>query len=156
MIGPMDENSDRRRFRDLVVRRWRALLRSLALIVLAVALVVILVSTGGDDGFAQVDPDNPTRTYFFVFLLVAADAVIPVFPGETTLNAASTFAADGDLELWLVIVLGADNPTARAGSQELSCCGGARLPRPRCSRAAGVRTLRPRATVRDQRDDGDE
>jgi hypothetical protein len=33
--------------------------------------------------------------------------VIPIFPGETTLNAASAFAADGDLELWLVIVLGA-------------------------------------------------
>ena len=42
-----------------------------------------------------------------MFFLVAADAVIPIFPGETTLNAASTFAANGDLELWLVIVLGA-------------------------------------------------
>jgi membrane protein DedA with SNARE-associated domain len=42
-----------------------------------------------------------------VFFLVAADAVIPIFPGETTLNAASTFTANGDLELWLVIVLGA-------------------------------------------------
>jgi membrane-associated protein len=68
---------------------------------------VILVSTGGDDGFTQISPDDPSRTYFFVFFFVAADAVIPIFPGETTLNAASTLAADGDLELWLVILLGA-------------------------------------------------
>jgi membrane-associated protein len=68
---------------------------------------VILVSLGGDDGFAQIGPDDPARTSFFVFFFVAADAVIPIFPGETTLNAASAFAADGDLQLWLVILLGA-------------------------------------------------
>jgi membrane-associated protein len=90
-----------------VARRWSALMKRLALLVLVLATVVILVSIGGDDGFAQLDPTKPARTYFFVFFLVAADAVIPIFPGETTLNAASTFAADGDLELWLVIVLGA-------------------------------------------------
>jgi membrane-associated protein len=98
---------DDQRNRALVARRWRALFKWLALLVLAIAVVVMLVSIGGDDGFAQLDPDNPTRTYFFVFFFVAADAVIPIFPGETTLNAASTFAADGDLRLWLVIVLGA-------------------------------------------------
>jgi membrane protein DedA with SNARE-associated domain len=103
----MDDLDDRREFRDLVARRWRALLKWLALIVLGVAAVVVLVSIGGDDGFAQLDADNPTRTYFFVFFFVAADAVIPIFPGETTLNAASAFAANGDLDLWLVIVLGA-------------------------------------------------
>jgi membrane-associated protein len=103
----MDDLNDRREFRDLIAQRWRALLKWLALLVLAVAVVVILVSIGGEDGFAQLDPDNPTRCYFFVFFFVAADAVIPVFPGETTLNAASAFAADGDLRLSLVIVLGA-------------------------------------------------
>jgi membrane-associated protein len=103
----MDEPTERREFRDLFAQRWRALLRWLALLVVGIALVVVLVSVGGDDGFGQLQPDNPTRTYFLVFFLVAADAVIPVFPGETTLNAASTFAANGDLELWLVIVLGA-------------------------------------------------
>jgi len=103
----MDEPNERREFRDLFARRWRALLRWLALLVVGIAVVVVLVSVGGDDGFGQLQPDNPTRTYFLVFFLVAADAVIPIFPGETTLNAASTFAANGDLELWLVIVLGA-------------------------------------------------
>ena len=33
--------------------------------------------------------------------------MIPIFPGETTLNAASTLAADGELELVWVIVAGA-------------------------------------------------
>ena len=103
----MDESAERREFRDLVARRWRALLKWLALLVLGVAAVVILVSIGGDDGFGQLDAENPTRTYFLVFFFVAADAVIPVFPGETTLNAASALAAAGDLELWIVIVLGA-------------------------------------------------
>jgi membrane-associated protein len=103
----MDDLDDRNEFRDLVARRWRALLKWLALIVVGVAAVVVLVSIGGDDGFAQLDPDNPTRTYFFLFFFVAADAVIPIFPGETTLNAASAFAANGDLDLWLVILLGA-------------------------------------------------
>ena len=103
----MDEPNERREFRDLFARRWRALLRWLALLVVGIAVVVVLVSVGGDDGFGQLQPNNPTRTYFLVFFLVAADAVIPIFPGETTLNAASTFAANGDLELWLVIVLGA-------------------------------------------------
>jgi membrane-associated protein len=92
---------------DEPAQRWRALLKWLALLVLGVAAVVILVSIGGDDGLGQLDADNPTRTYFLVFFFVAADAVIPVFPGETTLNAASAFAAAGDLELWIVIVLGA-------------------------------------------------
>jgi membrane-associated protein len=103
----MDDPAERREFRDLVARRWRALLKWLALLVLGVAAVVILVSIGGDDGLGQLDAANPTRTYFLVFFFVAADAVIPVFPGETTLNAASAFAAAGDLELWIVIVLGA-------------------------------------------------
>jgi membrane-associated protein len=103
----MDEPDERREFRSLVARRWGALFKWLALVVVGIAVVVILVSIGGDDGFGQLEADNPTRSYFLVFFLVAMDAVIPVFPGETTLNAASAFAVDGDLELWLVIVLGA-------------------------------------------------
>jgi membrane-associated protein len=103
----MDEPAERREFRDLIARRWGALFKWLALLVLGVAALVILVSIGGDDGFGQLDAENPTRSYFLVFFFVAADAVIPVFPGETTLNAASAFAAAGDLKLWIVIVLGA-------------------------------------------------
>jgi membrane protein DedA with SNARE-associated domain len=38
--------------------------------------------------------------------LVFGDAICALLPGETTLNAASTLAAEGELELWLVIVAG--------------------------------------------------
>jgi membrane protein DedA with SNARE-associated domain len=65
------------------------------------------VSLFGDDGFGLVTASEGNGAYLSVFGLVAADAVIPIFPGETTLNAASTLAADGDLELFWVIVAGA-------------------------------------------------
>jgi len=45
--------------------------------------------------------------YFTVFGLVFADAIVPIFPGETTLTTASVAASDGKLELALVIVAGA-------------------------------------------------
>ena len=60
------------------------------------------------DGLPVVDAAVPTLTYRGAFALVALDGVIPVFfPGETTLNAASTAAAQGTLELLPVIVIGA-------------------------------------------------
>ena len=68
----MDEPTERRQFRDLFARRWGALLKWLALLVVGLAVVVTLVSIGGDDGFGQLQPDNPTRTCFLVFFLVAA------------------------------------------------------------------------------------
>jgi membrane-associated protein len=46
-------------------------------------------------------------TYAAVFLLVFGDAICALLPGETTLNTASTLAADGELELALVILAGA-------------------------------------------------
>ncbi|WP_244928050.1 DedA family protein [Nocardioides sp. W7] len=56
---------------------------------------------------SEVDPDNPAAAYLWVFILIALDGVMPIFPGETTLNAASTVAAQGKLELAPVIVMGA-------------------------------------------------
>jgi membrane-associated protein len=51
--------------------------------------------------------DDEIVAYFTVFGLVFADAIVPVFPGETTLTTASVAAADGTLDLWLVILAGA-------------------------------------------------
>lgn len=45
--------------------------------------------------------------YLAVFLLVAADGVFPIFPGETSIVVAAVFAAEGDLNIWLVILAGA-------------------------------------------------
>jgi membrane protein DedA with SNARE-associated domain len=103
----VNETEERRELRAAFRRNYGRLFKRLALLIIGIAVVVALVTIGGDDGFGQIDPDNPARAYFLVFFFVAMDAVVPVFPGETTLNAASAFAAAGDLELWLIIVLGA-------------------------------------------------
>jgi membrane-associated protein len=76
-------------------------------IVVIVCVAVVLNVVGGGDGLSLVDGSNPARTYLAVFLLVFLDAIVPIFPGETTLNAASTAAAQGTLELLPVIVMGA-------------------------------------------------
>jgi membrane-associated protein len=74
-------------------------------VVVGVAAALNYISD--NDGLSLIDPSNPTRSYVMVFLLVALDAVVPIFPGETTLNAAATAAAQGALELAPIIVMGA-------------------------------------------------
>lgn len=79
--------------------------------VLGVAVVVVIaailqVVTGGE-AFGVAEQTPVALSYVSIFLLVAGDAVIPVLPGETTLNAASTVAASGDLSLPLVMMAGA-------------------------------------------------
>lgn len=91
--------------------RSRRGIRTALLVVLGVAafvvLVVVLVLLGGDDGFSTVDAESGNWAYLAVFLLIVGDAVCAIFPGETTLNAASTLAAEGLLELPLVMIAGA-------------------------------------------------
>lgn len=41
-------------------------------------------------------------TYGLVLLLVAGDAILPLFPGESAVVAAGVVAADGGLSVWLV------------------------------------------------------
>jgi len=96
------------------VRWWRGLPTRPRLIVAGVAVVVVIICAatvlnlaGSGDGFTLIDGSQPTRSYVAVFLLVLLDAVVPIFPGETTLNAAATAAAQGTLELWPVIAMGA-------------------------------------------------
>ncbi len=75
----------------------------------AVLLLVIAAGQVLDQGdvakwFAEVPEE---WAYVLAFLFVWFDAVIPIFPGETTLSAASTLAAGGSLDLGLVMVAGA-------------------------------------------------
>ena len=94
------------------IARWRGLSRRHRVyVVLAVVLVVFVVvaalvymATG--DGFSVADAPSAFLTYLGVFALIALDGVVPIFPGETTLNAASTAAAQGTLDLLPVIVMG--------------------------------------------------
>ena len=75
--------------------------------VVAVCAVASVSYVLTSDGLSLEDPENPRLSYVWVFLLVALDGVIPIFPGETTLNAASTMAAQGKLDLGPIIVMGA-------------------------------------------------
>ncbi len=76
------------------------------MVVLAVG-AYLLHAAGGDDGFDLAGTASGGWAYVAVFALVFGDAVCALLPGETTLNAAATLAADGSLRLWLVIVAGA-------------------------------------------------
>jgi membrane-associated protein len=86
--------------------RTRTIVIGAGLVVALVAIVLGLQGLGGGDGFDFVKP-NSSSTYVAVALLIFLDAVCPVFPGETTLNAASTLASQGELHLGLVILAGA-------------------------------------------------
>lgn len=70
-------------------------------------IVVVLQVLGGGDGFSTIDQASGYWAYLAVFLLVFGDALCALFPGETTLNAASTLAAEGVLNLGLVMLAGA-------------------------------------------------
>jgi membrane-associated protein len=85
-------------------RPWMwAALALLVLVLLLAALVAIAPFEGRP---APQEAEGPWA-YLTVFALVFGDAVIPILPGETTLNAASTLAAQGFLELGWVMVAGA-------------------------------------------------
>ncbi len=89
--------------------------RSMRKIVLFAALgaiafvvgIVLLQKLGGEERFGTVVEDSGNWAYPAVFFLVFGDAICALLPGETTLNAASALAADGALDLSLVMVAGA-------------------------------------------------
>ena len=85
---------------------WRRHLLVIGFAVLLVVIVALQVVDQGD--VEQWIADAPEGwAYVLSFLLVWFDAVIPIFPGETTLSAASTLAAEGSLKLELVMLAGA-------------------------------------------------
>jgi membrane protein DedA with SNARE-associated domain len=55
------------------------------------------------ESLTDVVSDSPL-TYLVVWLLVAGDAIVPVFPGESAVVAAAVLAADGELMVWLVLL----------------------------------------------------
>jgi membrane-associated protein len=72
--------------------------------VVAIAWLVSAISSAvGDINLATID-----RPYAIIFMFVVFDAVIPIFPSESLLNAGSTLAAqDGStLQIWKLIVAG--------------------------------------------------
>jgi len=93
------------------VRRRTAFWVVLALVGLLMVpiLSTVVFSLLDEDGvFGLVGSvDDEVLAYLTVFGLVFADAIVPIFPGETTLTTASVAASDGDLVLALVIAAGA-------------------------------------------------
>ena len=74
-------------------------------IVLAVAGVIVVSFVNGDE--LVENAGSGFAAYAAIFGLVFADAIVPIFPGETTLNTASVLASQDTLELELVIIAGA-------------------------------------------------
>ena len=87
---------------------WRRHLGALIVGGFAVLLVVIVLLQLLEEGdIAAWLAEAPEEwAYVLCFLLVWIDAIIPIFPGETTLSTASTLAAQGSLELELVMLAG--------------------------------------------------
>ena len=85
-------------------RAWMWAAVALAALVLLLVAVVVLAPFEGRPALEEADTPWP---YVAVFGLVLGDAIIPILPGETTLNTASTLAAQGFLELGWVMVAGA-------------------------------------------------
>jgi membrane-associated protein len=93
--------------------RWRRLSTRAKVVAVTVTLASVLVVVAAvsylanSDGLTVLDPDNAALSYLTIFVLIFLDAIMPIFPGETTLNAAATLAAQGKLELFPIIVSGA-------------------------------------------------
>jgi membrane-associated protein len=75
-------------------------------VIAVVVVVAVVLHSGAGDGLGLIAA-HAESSYFGVAALVFLDAVCPVFPGETTLNAAATLAAQGALNIWLVMLAGA-------------------------------------------------
>lgn len=73
-----------------------------AVIVVAVSGVILYAFFSED----VVGASTGLAGYLTIFALVFCDAIVPIFPGETTLNAASVLASQGSLELGIVIAAG--------------------------------------------------
>jgi membrane-associated protein len=75
-----------------------------AVVVLALVAALVNVIAEAEDIIEEDSSDF--ASYFITFALVFGDAIVAIFPGETTLNTASVLASDGELELVLVILAG--------------------------------------------------
>jgi len=84
-------------------RGWLWALLAFALLVVVLVAIVELEPIGT----IELEEAEGPWPYIAVFFLIFGDAVIAVLPGETTLNTASTLAAQGVLEIGWVMVAGA-------------------------------------------------
>jgi membrane-associated protein len=115
----------------LAKKHWLAIVVTLAVVV---AAAYVLHQLAGNDGFSLVDSGG-SLTYLAVFGLVFGDAICALLPGETTLNAASTLAAQGTLDLGLVMLAGALGAVAGDSALYWIARGSSKKVRPQMERA---------------------
>jgi membrane protein DedA with SNARE-associated domain len=84
----------------------KTVIRIVGIVAVVIVVAIVLNVVGGGDALGTVAAHAGT-SYLGIAGLVFADAICPVFPGETTMNAAATLAAQGSLDLLLVIIAGA-------------------------------------------------
>jgi membrane-associated protein len=84
-----------------VLRRFLVLAATIVIFIAAFVLVTVL----NEDGLGLLDEEvDEPGAYFLTFALIFGDAIVPLLPGETTLNTAAVLASEGVLELFPVIV----------------------------------------------------
>lgn len=88
--------------------RWRRVLLWALIVLLLVWTVPVIVEwlTEGD-GLPELDLAGREHPYLIIGAFVTFDAIIPILPSESLLNAASTLASQGVLELGYIIIAGA-------------------------------------------------
>ena len=111
-------------------------------VVVLAALALLIHLAWGREGFDLGTAGLGSWTYLATALLVFGDAICALLPGETTLNAASTLAADGQLELWLVILAGAAGAIAGDSALYWIARGFSGRIRPQLDRAASNAKVR--------------
>jgi membrane protein DedA with SNARE-associated domain len=78
-----------------------------AMLLVVVCAATLLAIFDGDDTYGVLEGHAGFLPYFAVFGLIFGDAVVPILPGETTLNTAAVLASQGSLDISWVIVAAA-------------------------------------------------
>jgi membrane protein DedA with SNARE-associated domain len=85
----------------------RGVLIGIGIVAVVVVVAFLLHQLGGGDGFSGISEDGGDHAYLVLFLVVFGDAICALLPGETAVNSAATLAADGTLDLGLVMLAAA-------------------------------------------------
>jgi hypothetical protein len=106
----------------------------------ALVIVAFLFAVDDGDGLSLVGGQT-AASYLSTFALVAAYAVVPVSPGETTLNVGSTLASQSELSLWLVMLAGGLGAIVGDSTRWLVARRSSSFVEPPLARARGNRTV---------------
>jgi membrane-associated protein len=79
-------------------------LTAIAAVAIVVVVALVMIHLARHHEFSTVVASAGNWAYVIIFLFIFGDAVFPVLPGETALNAGATLASNGSLSLaWLIV-----------------------------------------------------